>query len=138
MDPELEQCRGRVVLLEPNAALRSAVQTLLSAERYDVIAVESLDQVLAAALAAAETVALVAWQSMEGLLAEDRRQDLTELSRKLRLVIMVPRRWARLLAATNLPSCVTAMVAKPFEADELLEKLELALATSIEPSVVSN
>jgi DNA-binding response OmpR family regulator len=136
--PTQEPSRGRVLLLEPNAALRSAILTVLAAERYEAEAVDCLDDVLARAIAAQHTVALVAWQSMEGLLAEEHRHDLVELSRKLRLVLMVPRRWARLLEATDLPSSVAAMVAKPFEADELIEKLDLALAREVEPSVVSN
>jgi DNA-binding response OmpR family regulator len=123
---------ARVVLLEPNAALRSAILTILSAEQYEVEAVTSLDDVLGRADAADCTVALVAWQSMQGLLADEQRANLVDLSRRLRLVVMVPRRWARLLEATDLESALAGLVAKPFEADELLRKLESALATPVQ------
>jgi FixJ family two-component response regulator len=118
-------------VLEPNAALRSAIVTLLAAEEFEVQKLESLEEVLVAATETCDTVALVAWQTMQGLLAEEHRRHLVELNRRVRLVIMVPRHWARLLESTDLPECVTAMVAKPFQADELLSKLESALAQPI-------
>jgi DNA-binding NtrC family response regulator len=127
-DPVGQSSRGRVLLLEPNAALRSALLTILAADHYETEAVDSLDEVLARAVATERSVALVAWQSMEGLLAEEHRHHLAELSRRLRLVIMVPRRWARLLEATDLPASVTALISKPFEADELISTLDCALA----------
>ena len=44
-----------------------------------------------------DEVALVAWQAMDGLLADDHRHHLQQLTQRLRLVVMVPRAWARLL-----------------------------------------
>ena len=131
-DVSNEQTRGRVLLLETNSPLRSAIITLLTAERFEVQRVESLDEALSVAMSAERTVALVAWQSMEGLLAEEHREHLMELARQLRLVIMVPRRWARLLEATDLPMCGVALVAKPFEADELIQYIETALGQPLE------
>ena len=122
----------RVLLLEPNAPLRTAVQTVLSAERYEVEACSSLEQILAQADGQAATVALVAWQSMEGLLAEEHRHHLVELTQRIRLVLMVPRRWAKLLERTDVAETVAGLVAKSFEADELLQALQRALVTVVE------
>jgi len=126
----VEPTRGRVLLLETNAPLRSAVTTILVAERFEVRRVDSLDEALSA-VDGERTVALVAWQSMEGLLAEEHRHHLAELSRRLRLIVMVPRRWARLLEDTDLPSAMAAMIAKPFEADELISTVESALGQAL-------
>jgi len=132
-----EPSRGRVVVLEPNATLRSAILTILGAESYESEAVDSLDKVLSRAGAADRTVALVAWQSMQGLLAEQQRRHLVELTQHLRLLVMVPRRWARLLETTDLPT-VSALIPKPFEADELIQKLDYVLARSVAPSAVTS
>jgi FixJ family two-component response regulator len=122
-----DQILGRVIVVEPNAALRSALLTLLAAERYEVESCNSLEQVVLRSNNAPHVVALVAWQSMQGLLTEEHRHNLYELTRRLRLVLMVPRRWARLLDQTDLGVVVTGFVAKPFEADELLHALQQAL-----------
>jgi FixJ family two-component response regulator len=117
----------RVLLIEPNVALRSAIVTVLDAERYVVELCDSLEEILDRSLDSDRVVALVAWQSMGGLLAEEHRHRLVELTRRLRLVLMVPRRWLRLLDRTDLGVAVAGFVAKPFEADELLGVLEQAL-----------
>jgi DNA-binding response OmpR family regulator len=137
-DPKAQPSRGRVLLLEPNAPLRAAILTILSAEHYQTEAVDTLDEVLPRAARDERSVALVAWQSMEGLLAEEHRHDLVELSRRLRLVVMVPRRWARLLGATDLPAAVTGLISKPFEADELIASIDAALARTVEPTALSS
>jgi DNA-binding response OmpR family regulator len=127
---ELHGTGTSVLLLEPNVALRSAVVALLSAEGYDVRPCSSFEQVLMQASEAAPPLALVAWQSMNGLLAEEHRCHLRQVARRLRLVLMVPRRWARLLEQTDIAMAVTGLIAKPFEADELLEAVGRALAAS--------
>jgi FixJ family two-component response regulator len=137
-DANLDSTRGQVLLVEPNAALRSAVLTLLAAECFEAEAVDSLDAALSRAVSSDRTVALVAWQSMHGLLSEEHRHHLAELSRRLRLVVMVPRRWARLLDATDLRSCVTGLIAKPFQADELIDTLQQALAQTVEPNALTS
>lgn len=125
---EADGSRTRVLLLEPNASLRSAIQTILAAEEYHVEPCDSLEQLMVLGQHSPQTVALAAWQSMEGLLAEEHRHDLVELTQRLRIVLMVPRRWARLLESTDLRGAVAGMVAKPFEADELLIALRAALS----------
>jgi DNA-binding response OmpR family regulator len=117
----------RVLLVEPNAALRSAIVTVLDAEHYQVEPCDSLEQVLVRTGDPSRVIALVAWQSMEGLLAEHHRHRLVELTQRLRLVLMVPRRWARLLERSDLGVAVAGLVPKPFDADELLGTLKRAL-----------
>src|SRR5438105_7065153 len=129
---EVRDLPPRILVLEPNSQLRAAVLSLLAAERYTVEECDSLEQVLARHDDARPTVALVAWQSMEGLLAEEHRHTLREVTRRLRMVVMVPRRWARLLESTDLSETVAGLVAKPFEAEELLDKLQAALAIPVD------
>ena len=74
-------------------------------------------------------VALVAWQSMEGLLSEERRQQLVDLNRRLKLVLMVLRRWATLLERTDLAQVVAGLIPKPVDLDELLHTLQRVLPT---------
>src|SRR5438067_12283312 len=99
----------RVLLLEPNTSLRAAIVSVLDEEHFGVEVCDSLEQVLMRADGDALTLALVAWQSMDGLLAEEHRHHLVELSRRLRLIVMVPRRWARLLEDSDLASAVAGV-----------------------------
>jgi DNA-binding response OmpR family regulator len=122
----------RVLLVEPNSPLRSAVVAVLTAEQYRVHVCSSLRDVLLHADEREPTVALVAWQSMDGLLAEEHRDALVDLTRRIRLVLMVPRHWARLLEQTEVASTVAAIVAKPFAADELLLALRRALLVPVD------
>ena len=128
--PPPDASLGHVLLVEPNPALRSAILAVLDAERYQVEACESLEQVLIRQDGRARVIALVAWQSMEGLLAEQHRQRLVEVTSRLQLVLMVPRRWARLLESTDLGAAVAGLILKPFEADELLTTLQHALSAA--------
>ncbi|HET6316245.1 MAG TPA: hypothetical protein VFG86_07295 [Chloroflexota bacterium] len=118
--------RRHVLVLEPNSPLRRAIHELLTAEDYEVIECDSLEQVLRYAASTSQPlpVGLVAWQSMDGMLADAHRHRLVQLTDHLRLVLMVPRRWKRLLEQSDLD--FLGMVAKPFDADELLEALSVA------------
>lgn len=129
---EVEPGPARVLLIEPNGMLRSAILSVLAAERYQVEACDSLEQVVVRTEGRARVVALVAWQSMEGLLAEDHRPHLVALSRRLKLVLMVPRRWARLLERTDLAQAVAGLIPKPVDLDELLHTLQRVLLTPID------
>ncbi len=128
----MQVTRPRVLLVEPNYQLRAAILSVLGAEHYAVETRASLEQIMCHADDGQPTIALVAWQSMNGLLAEEQRHMLKELAQRVRLVVMVPRSWARLLESTDLASVVAGLVAKPVEADELLAKLERALAMPVE------
>jgi DNA-binding response OmpR family regulator len=122
--PSGREAAPRVLLVEPNAALRSAIVDVLAAERYDVEPCDSLHDVLQSCAGNDSDVALVAWQRMDGLLAEERRHHLAELTQRLRLILMVPRGWARMLESSDLG--VAALVPKPFNADELIATVRRA------------
>jgi CheY-like chemotaxis protein len=136
--PNFSRPRGRVLLLEPNAALRSAITTILTAEHYQVERVDALEDMLGPAGELENNVALVAWQSMQGLLSDERRPELADLTRHLRLVLMVPRHWSRLLENTEVPKLVAALIAKPFQAEELLSALDRAYAAAPERETVTS
>jgi DNA-binding response OmpR family regulator len=136
MNSELGTGRPPVLLVEPNSSLRSALLTLLAAAHYAIEACDSLAQVRARTDGRSDVIALVAWQSMDGLLSEDRRDQLVDLTRRVRLVLMVPRRWERLLDKTDLHKTIAGLVLKPFEADELLDALKRALHTPVEVNTV--
>jgi DNA-binding response OmpR family regulator len=106
-------------VLEPKPDLRHALEELLSAEGYDVETCESLQDLLARSTTTRCDLALTAWQCMQGLLAEEHRHDLAQLSSRIPLVIMVPRSWLRTLQPLDL--AVRGLLAKPFDAEELLE-----------------
>jgi DNA-binding response OmpR family regulator len=122
---------GRVLLVEPNTALRSAIVEVLASEHFEIEECESLNDAMARSHLGdgPPEVALVAWQSMDGLLAEEHRHTLADLNRRLRLVLMVPRRWQRMLAESDLG--VAGLIAKPFDADELLRALWRASVRAI-------
>ena len=117
----------RILLVEPNAALRSAIVSVLEAAQCAVEVCDTLDSVVTRGYGVEDQVALVAWQAMGGLLADEHRNHLQKMTSHLRLVVMVPRAWARLLDTTDLSSYVAGIIAKPFEADELLGTLRAAL-----------
>jgi len=127
----------RVLLIEPNTSLRSAVLAVLEGAEFEVTLCDRLDQVLSQTSAEHGAVALVAWQAMDGLLADEHRNHLLNLSRRVRLVLMVPRRWSRLLDATDLGDIVAGIVAKPFEADELIAAVRAASRESVDVSASS-
>ena len=118
-----------MLLVEPNLALRTAIAEILAADRFDVEQCDTLEEVMTSAVGHDSAVALVAWQRMDGLLAEEHRHHLSELTRRLRLVLMVPRGWARMLQSADLG--VAALVAKPFNADELLQIVHQATLRSV-------
>jgi len=127
----------RVLLIEPNPSLRSAMLAVLEGAEFEVTLCDTLDQVLLQTSAEHGAVALVAWQAMDGLLADEHRNHLLNLTRRVRLVIMVPRRWSRLLDATDLGDIVAGIVAKPFEADELIGAVRAASRESVDVSASS-
>jgi len=134
-DPSLPR---RILLVEPNAALRSAIISVLEAVQCSVEVCDSLDSVVTRGYGADDEVALVAWQAMGGLLGDEHRYHLQKLTQHLRLVVMVPRTWARLLDATDLGGCVGGIIPKPFEADELLSVLRAAMRAPSQASPASS
>ena len=109
----------RVLLLEPSPSLRQAVEAVLSAEGYLVTPCDSIEQLVARAHESAPELALAAWQTLNGLLSDERRHDLAAVTRRVRLVLMVPRSWLRILQPGELG--LAGLLAKPIDPDELLE-----------------
>jgi DNA-binding response OmpR family regulator len=114
----------RVLLVEPNAVLRSAIVDVLGAEDFQVELCQSLNHAVSRSGSASDglpQVALVAWQCMDRLLADGHRDLLSALNHRVPLVIMVPRRWERILAQGDLR--VAGLIAKPLDVDQLLYTL---------------
>lgn len=110
----------RVLLLDPSRKVRSVVAQILAGEGYEVMSCSSVDHLLASGQDGARgALALAAWQSLEGLLRDERRPELQALTRQLRLVLMVPRAWVWDLQRAELG--VAGFLAKPFDRDALLE-----------------
>jgi DNA-binding response OmpR family regulator len=107
----------RLFLLESNTTVRDAIHYVLCAEGYDIQACDSLPQLIAHAPFADGDFALLAWQSMDGLLSETHRHDMAQLAELLPIVLIVPRRWLRLLTPGDFS--VTALLPKPFDPEEL-------------------
>jgi DNA-binding response OmpR family regulator len=108
----------RILLLEPSPVLRQVVQDILAAAGYQVVVCESVEQLVASARQGPPELALAAWPSLEGLLVDERLHDLAAVSRRLRLVPMVPRGWLSVLRPAELG--VAGVLARPADRDELL------------------
>jgi DNA-binding response OmpR family regulator len=110
--------RARILLLEPSPVLRQSVEEVLLAEGYQVVACESVEELVTSARVGPPQLALAAWLSLEGLMVDDRLHDLAAVSRRLRLVPMVPRGWLTVVRPAELG--VAGVLARPVERDELL------------------
>jgi DNA-binding response OmpR family regulator len=110
--------RPRILLLEPSPVLRHSLEEILATAGYDVLACESVEELVTCAREGPPELALAAWLSLEGLMADDRLHDLTAVSRRLRLVPMVPRGWLTVVRPAELG--VAGVLARPVERDELL------------------
>jgi ActR/RegA family two-component response regulator len=85
---------------------------------YQVVACESVEELVTCAREGPPQLALAAWLSLEGLMVDDRLHDLAAVSRRLRLVPMVPRGWLTVVRPAELG--VAGVLARPVERDELL------------------
>jgi DNA-binding response OmpR family regulator len=108
----------RILLLEPSPVLRQAVEEALAGGGYEVVVCESVEQLVARAEAGPPQLALAAWPTLEGLMVEERLHDLAAVSRRLRLVPMVPRGWLSVLRPAELG--LAGVLARPIDRDELL------------------
>ena len=108
----------QVLLLEPGPDLRQAIHEILSGAGYEVVVCESVEELVARAAAGPPQLALAAWPCLEGLMVDDRLHDLAAVSRRLRLVPMVPRGWLNVVRPAELG--VAGVLARPVERDELL------------------
>jgi DNA-binding response OmpR family regulator len=103
--------------------LRESIQEVLLAAGYQVVTCESVEELVASAREGPPQLALAAWLSLEGLMADDRLHDLAAVSRRLRLVPMVPRGWLTVVRPAELG--VAGVLARPVERDELLAFLSV-------------
>jgi DNA-binding response OmpR family regulator len=110
--------RPRILLLEPSPVLRHSVQEILATAGYQAVACESVEELVMCAREGPVQLALAAWLSLEGLMTDDRLHDLAAVSRRLRLVPMVPRGWLTVVRPAELG--VAGVLARPVERDELL------------------
>jgi len=105
-------------LLDSNHATRAGIQQLLSQHGHTVVTCNSFAGLLTHAPFTDADLALVAWQTMGGLLADEHRDDLARLAERVPMAIMVPRNWLRFLNANDLG--VKALLPRPFDPVELL------------------
>jgi DNA-binding response OmpR family regulator len=110
-----------ILLLEPSPVLRQELQAALVAAGFEVALCDSVEQLVTSARQGPPQLALAAWQCLEGLMADDRLHDLAAVSRRLRLVPMVPRGWLTVLRPAELG--VAGVLARPAQPEELLALL---------------
>jgi hypothetical protein len=125
--PVTDQPR-RVLLLEPSPLLRQAIQEALAAEGYQVLSCQSVEHLVASAREGPPELALAAWQCLEGLLVDDRLHELAVVSRRLRLVPMVPRGWLSVMRPSEMG--LAGVLGRPV----LREELQQLLAVERQPA----
>jgi two-component system nitrogen regulation response regulator GlnG len=119
--------RGRVLLLEDDLALRSLLHEALAGEGFEVRPCETFEEIRgAAADQAGDLVVADFWGGSQRILPDGERQQIHELCSFLPVVLLTGRTWAAEVSAHELGAC--ALIRKPFDLDNLLETVELALA----------
>lgn len=103
--------------------LRRSAHEVLVAEGYQVVTCESVEELVKSAREGPPDLALAAWQCLEGLMVDERLHDLAAVSRRLRLVPMVPRGWLTVVRPAELG--VAGVLARPVERDELIAFLSV-------------
>ena len=71
---------------------------------------------------ASSDLAVLDWTIADGLLSGEHRHDLTRLTRRIRLVILVPEAWLRQMSAEDFG--VAGLVSKGWATEALLPALE--------------
>ena len=121
--------RPRVLVVVRDARLRAAVQTTLRACGMQVVHCESVEGVPTSLTGEPGEVILLDWSKTDGLLTEDRREDMRQLCRRAPVVLLVPERWMRLVTAEELG--VLALLPKTSGMASLLEALAGAAAADV-------
>ncbi len=114
------------MLLLNDPSLRRLLRLLLPTEGWSVEAAASLAE--ARERARSGGVLLADWGRLDGLMAEERRSELSALAGEVPLVVVVPGFWSRYLSAADLG--IAALLPKPFGAVELMAALDLAATWS--------
>lgn len=119
--------RRRVLLLEDDLALRSLLEEALAGEDFDVRVCDTFEEVReAAANREGDLVVADFWGGSQRSLPESERLEIRELCSFLPVVLLTGRTWAAETTAGEIGA--RALIRKPFDLDDLLETVELALS----------
>jgi DNA-binding response OmpR family regulator len=120
---------GRVLLLEDEAALREVLAEALLGEGYQVETSRTFAELYRAAAERRGDLALADfWGPSQLVLTDEDLAQLARLTRLLPVVLMTARCWADALTAEQLGAL--ALVRKPFELEELLATVGVAVRES--------
>src|SRR6266536_6221038 len=118
--------RHRVLLLEDDFALRGLLHEALANEGFVVKVCDTFPELReAAARGEADIVVADFWGMSQRALPDDERLEIRELASLLPLVLLTGRTWAADTSAGQLGA--RALVRKPFDLDDLVRSVELAL-----------
>jgi CheY-like chemotaxis protein len=118
----------RVLLLEDDKALRDVLTEVLTGEGYQVETCRTFGELYRTASELRGDIALADfWGPSLSELADAERDEITQLSRVIPVILMTARPWADAMSAEQLGT--RALLHKPFELDELLASI---IAASVE------
>jgi two-component system nitrogen regulation response regulator GlnG len=121
--------RGRVLLLEDDAALRGLLMEALVDEGFDASVCESFAELReAAARGDGDIIVADFWGGSQRTLPENEREEIRELCSFAPVVLLTGRSWAAETNASELG--VRALIRKPFDLDNLLQTIDRVLAGS--------
>jgi DNA-binding response OmpR family regulator len=111
----------RVHLVVRDARLRAIITRVLSDGGWWVDAEANVRQ-LWSSIEGTSGVAVLDWTMADGLLTDEHRHDLSRLTRRIPLVVLVPEKWLRQMSAEDFG--VAALVPKGWASEALLPTLE--------------
>jgi DNA-binding response OmpR family regulator len=118
--------RGRVLLLEDDAALRGLLQEALETEGFDVSSFDSYVAIRdAASHGAADLILADFWGRGHRRLTDGDRDEIIGLSGLLPVILLTGRSWAAETNADELGA--RALIRKPFDLEALIMAVERAL-----------
>jgi two-component system nitrogen regulation response regulator GlnG len=118
--------RGRVLLLEDDAALRGLLQEALGTEGFEVLSFDSYVGIRdEASRGAADLILADFWGRGHRRLTDSDREEILELSGLLPVILLTGRTWAAETNADELGA--RALIRKPFDLDALITAVKRAL-----------
>jgi len=118
--------RGRVLLLEDDAALRGLLLEVLALEDFAVIQCDSYEEILREAEAEqGDIIVADFWGGSQRTLDEDGRREIEALTSLRPVILLTGRSWAGETTASELGA--RALMRKPFDLDHLLTAIEAVL-----------